>query len=189
MTVVIAHRGASGYLPEHTLAAKRLAYEMGSTVRWTADVFGEPTDGLGLGEKAALERLAERMFRAGEKATLGRFELLEKLGAGGMGEVLAAYDPKLDRRVAIKLISPRWARVGTATGMLRREARAMAQVAHPNVVQIFDAGFYEGHAWLAMELVEGPNLVEGRRVEKVCDILGSLKLCRARVTKEDLRVR
>src|SRR5262249_53228809 len=72
---------------------------------------------------------------------IGRYVLTAKLGAGGMGVVHAAYDPQLDRRLALKLV-----RDDHASGRdprherLLREARAMAQVDHPNVIRVFDAG-------------------------------------------------
>ncbi|MEM6996691.1 MAG: hypothetical protein AAF721_39670 [Myxococcota bacterium] len=73
---------------------------------------------------------------------VGRFQLLSKLGAGAMGIVYAAYDPKLDRKVAIKLVD--LSRVGTnvtdAQVSLEREARAAATLAHPNIVTVFDVG-------------------------------------------------
>ncbi|HYV66465.1 MAG TPA: serine/threonine protein kinase, partial [Myxococcales bacterium] len=75
-------------------------------------------------------------------ATIGRYIVLEQLGIGAMGVVLLAYDPELDRRVALKLIKPSaWA--GPESDLrsrLRREARAMARLAHPNVVAVYDVG-------------------------------------------------
>ncbi len=89
-------------------------------------------------------------LRAG--ATVGRFVLLHRLGAGGMGVVYKAYDPSLDRSVALKLL--RSAERSTA-----REAKALAQVAHPNVVPVYEAGEHDGRTFVAMELVEGTTLV------------------------------
>jgi predicted Ser/Thr protein kinase len=82
---------------------------------------------------------------------LGRFEMRRLLGKGAMGDVWAAYDPELDREVAIKLL-----RVTSAR--LRREAQAMARVHHPNVVRIYDLGTADDHAFCAMELVDGETL-------------------------------
>ncbi|MEM7160063.1 MAG: protein kinase, partial [Myxococcota bacterium] len=92
-------------------------------------------------------------------ASIGRFVVLEPLGAGGMGVVYAAYDPQLDRRVALKLV-----RTDTdhdparARERLIREARAMAKLSHPNVVGVFDVGMVGQAVFVAMELVEGQNL-------------------------------
>jgi tRNA A-37 threonylcarbamoyl transferase component Bud32/tetratricopeptide (TPR) repeat protein len=94
-------------------------------------------------------------------ATIGRHLVIERLGAGAMGVVYAAYDPELDRKLAIKVIAPQ-PRPGEdlATARLRvlREAQAMARITHPGVVQIFDVGTHDGQIFLAMELVDGETL-------------------------------
>jgi eukaryotic-like serine/threonine-protein kinase len=86
---------------------------------------------------------------------LGRFVVLEEVGAGGMGRVLRAYDPKLQREVALKLMHTADA---TATERMLREAQAMAQLSHPNVLPIFDVGEHEHGLFLAMEFVRGHTL-------------------------------
>jgi len=89
------------------------------------------------------------------KGPFGRYILDEKLGAGAMGVVWSAHDPKLGRKVALKLLR----RYDTALiDRLVREARSMAQVSHPNVVGVFDVGESEGSAFIAMELVNGRSL-------------------------------
>ncbi len=85
---------------------------------------------------------------------VGRFELVEKLGQGGMGEVFVARDPVLDREVAIKLV--RTGR-GDANHILR-EARALARLNHPNVIAVYDADLVDGEVYIAMELVRGRDL-------------------------------
>ncbi len=93
-----------------------------------------------------------------------RFTLLESVGRGGMGEVFAAYDPQLDRRVALKLVSAaRRARRRHGRDELLAEARAMAKVSHPNVVPVFEVGLHEPEVgepsvFLAMEFVRGKTL-------------------------------
>lgn len=90
---------------------------------------------------------------------IGRYLVLERLGAGGMGEVFAAHDPELDRRVALKLLHRTLD--GDATlgrSRLIREAQAMAKLAHPNVIAIHDVGTVDGQIFIAMELVEGETL-------------------------------
>ena len=105
---------------------------------------------------AAPSRQAEDQ-RGDELRKLGRYILYDVLGSGGMGVVYAAFDPKLNRRVAIKLL-----RAGTrgpsASERLLREAQAMAQLAHPNVVAIHDVGTVEDRVFLAMEFVPGVTL-------------------------------
>ena len=92
---------------------------------------------------------------------LGRYVILETLGAGGMGVVYAAYDHDLDRKVAIKLLRPELGRADeTSTGVTRlmREAQAMAKLNHRNVVAVHDVGTHEGAVFVAMEFVEGETL-------------------------------
>lgn len=84
----------------------------------------------------------------------GRYELLSEIGRGGMGVVYEARDPMLGRRVALKVIH---ADAAVSQDLLR-EAQAMARVAHPNVVNVFDAIVEDDRVFLAIELVRGPSL-------------------------------
>ena len=86
---------------------------------------------------------------------VGRYELLRIVGRGGMGTVYAAHDPQLDRQVALKLLHP-GRRTTSAT--LVSEAKALARLDDPHVVQVFDAGDHEGEVFIAMQLVEGDDL-------------------------------
>src|SRR4051812_22882077 len=88
---------------------------------------------------------------------IGRFVVLGPVGRGGMGEVYAAYDPELDRKVAIKLLR---ARGGSADGRARllREAQATAKLQHPNVVVVYDVGTFGESVFIAMEFVEGRTM-------------------------------
>ncbi len=90
-------------------------------------------------------------------STLGRYELVERLGAGAMGSVFSAHDPLLDRRVALKVLHPD-RRGARGVQRLQREARALARLSHPNVVTINDVGVDGDRVYLAMELVEGRTL-------------------------------
>jgi tetratricopeptide (TPR) repeat protein len=96
---------------------------------------------------------------------LGRYVVLEALGEGGMGIVYAAYDPELDRRVAIKLLR---AGHGDPEARLRllREAQAMARLSHPNVVAIYDVGTFDGQVFMALELVRGRSVGDWLKVSK-----------------------
>ena len=88
---------------------------------------------------------------------VGRFILLREVGRGGMGSVFAAYDDTLDRQVALKVVRPApYATDGHAR--LVREARALARLAHPNVVAVYDVGEFAGHVFIAMELIAGETL-------------------------------
>ncbi len=89
---------------------------------------------------------------------VGRFVLLERIGKGGMGVVYLAYDPELDRRVAVKLVAASDGTDDASTARLFREAQALAQLSHPNVVAVHDVGRTEGGIYVAMEYVEGVTL-------------------------------
>jgi serine/threonine protein kinase/tetratricopeptide (TPR) repeat protein len=91
-------------------------------------------------------------------ASIGRYVVLGLVGRGGMGEVYAAYDPELDRKVAVKLLRVKpGAGVSLTEGRQRtlREAQAIARLSHPNVVVVFDVGTFEDKVFIAMEFVEG----------------------------------
>src|SRR6187551_1201624 len=91
-------------------------------------------------------------------ASIGRYVVLGLVGRGGMGEVYAAYDPELDRKVAVKLLRVKpGAGVSLAEGKQRtlREAQAIAKLSHPNVVVVFDVGTFEEKVFIAMEFLEG----------------------------------
>jgi serine/threonine protein kinase len=92
-------------------------------------------------------------------ARIQRYTLLYRLGVGGMGSVHAAFDPKLDRRVALKFLRTDLVRSHKQSHRERlvREARALARLSHANVVSIFDVVETEGSVFLAMELIEGSN--------------------------------
>jgi tetratricopeptide (TPR) repeat protein/predicted Ser/Thr protein kinase len=91
---------------------------------------------------------------------MGRYVVLSTLGMGAMGVVLAAYDPDLDRKAALKLMRPRGSRTAVAQARLAREAQALAKLNHPNVVTIYDVGMHQGQVFVAMEFVAGMTLRE-----------------------------
>jgi predicted Ser/Thr protein kinase len=86
-------------------------------------------------------------------STLDRYVIDGVLGRGAMGVVYAARDPELDRAVAVKVLHP-----ASAPERLRREAKALAKLAHPNVVRVYDVGEHAGRTFVAMELVTGDTL-------------------------------
>ena len=94
-------------------------------------------------------------------ASIGRYVVLGLVGRGGMGEVYAAYDPELDRKVAVKLLRVKPGNgVSLTEGRQRtlREAQAIARLSHPNVVLVFDVGTFEDKVFIAMEFVDGNTL-------------------------------
>jgi tetratricopeptide (TPR) repeat protein/predicted Ser/Thr protein kinase len=93
----------------------------------------------------------------GSGARIGRYVVESRLGAGGMGVVYVARDTELARDVALKIVRPR-AEVDATQARLRREAKAMARLSHPNVVPVFDIGTHDGQLFIAMELVDGETL-------------------------------
>lgn len=97
------------------------------------------------------------VLQAGD--TLGRYEIEKLIGAGGMGVLYVARDPKLARRVALKLLRPAYG-IEDGHQRLLREAQAMAGLAHPNVVSVFDIGEANERIFMSMELLEGGTLRE-----------------------------
>lgn len=91
-------------------------------------------------------------------AQLGRFTILQQLGVGGMGCVLAAYDPHLDRKVALKILHRQPGANRRQRDWTLREARALARVAHPHVVAVHEVGEAEEQVYLALEFVDGVTL-------------------------------
>lgn len=109
------------------------------------------------------------MLRPGEVprgTSVGRYLIIERIGEGAMGSVYLAYDPDLDRRVAVKLLRPehREEQAELYRARLIREAQAMARLAHPNVVSVYDAGSFGSRVFVAMEYVDGPNLAAWMKV-------------------------
>jgi non-specific serine/threonine protein kinase len=92
--------------------------------------------------------------------TLGHYRIDEKIGAGGMGEVYRAHDERLDRDVAVKVLPEDVAQDEERLTRFEREAKAVAQLAHPNILAIHDFGTEDGVAYAVMELLEGESLRE-----------------------------
>ncbi len=94
-------------------------------------------------------------------ARMGRYHLRSLVGTGGLGVVFEAWDPELDRRVAVKILRGRSeAAGGPGESRLRREGQVMARLTHPNVIRVYDVGVENGHAFVAMEFVAGGTLAD-----------------------------
>ncbi len=91
-------------------------------------------------------------------ASLAHYKILERIGAGGMGEVFAADDCKLHRRVALKILPRKLASDPSRRDRFEREAKAVAALNHPNIVTIYSIDEAEGIQFLTMEFVSGKNL-------------------------------
>ena len=89
---------------------------------------------------------------------LGPYEILAPLGAGGMGEVYRALDVRLDRAVAVKVLPERLWGDPDALARFEREAKAVAALSHPNILNLHDVGEAGGVSYAVMELLEGETL-------------------------------
>ncbi len=134
-------------------------------LRWT-EPSDEPEPSLGLGTLVGGIDPDEDQVDddLGPGSRLGRYVILARQGVGGMGVVYAAYDPQLDRRVALKLMHRRGAGEDEESGKrLLAEAKASAQFSHPNVITIHDVGTWERRVFLAMEFIDGAPLSKWMR--------------------------
>lgn len=115
-----------------------------------------------LEQQHLLAQLQAEMFGASVSVEFGRYVLGDRLGAGAMGVVYVAQDPRLDRQVALKVLHPDRHLSDARRGhmRLRAEARAISRVSHPNVIEIYDVGEADGRVFIAMELVRGQSLEE-----------------------------
>src|SRR4030095_6305450 len=91
---------------------------------------------------------------------LGRYEIREKIGAGGMGEVYLAQDIELNRKVALKILPPEVAANRDRMERFNREAKAWAALNHPNIAHVYEIGKSDQTSFIAMEFVDGQTLRE-----------------------------
>ena len=111
--------------------------------------------GSGSGSAAVKFRSKERDLSGTQ---LGEYQLVRKIAEGGMGEVYEAVQLKLDRRVAVKLLSEELSREPEFLARFEREAKSAAALNHANVVQVYDYGSADGQFYFVMELVDGVDL-------------------------------
>ena len=104
---------------------------------------------------------------------LGKYQVIDEIGRGGMGTVYRAYDVDLRRHVALKILLPHLVNDGRFLERFRREAVTVANLKHPNIVTVHDANMTAGHYYIVMEMLEGRTLRE--ELER----LGTLPLPRA----------
>ena len=116
---------------------------------------GQRPAGDARGRAVARAKIANALFATDQRVKLGRYHLLERVGEGGMGVVWGAYDPELERRVAIKLVR---AASGASRERILLEGQALAKLSHPNVVAVHDVGVVDDEVYLVMEWVRGHNL-------------------------------
>jgi eukaryotic-like serine/threonine-protein kinase len=107
------------------------------------------------GAEAIRRSVVSALLACERQNKVGRYQLLEIVGVGGMGVVWGAWDPELARRIALKLVHPR---VEAARDRILAEGQALGKLSHPNVVPIYDVGVIEDQVYLVMEWVQGTTL-------------------------------
>jgi len=135
--------------------------------------------------KQMKNRVFGRLFNKRERLKIGRYDVLDSLGHGGMGVVYSAYDDELDRKVAIKVM------IGSvdrdAELRFKREAQAMARLNHANVVSVHEVGEADGRVFIAMEFVRGESLAEycqePRTWQEIIDLY--MQACRGLIAAHD----
>jgi len=120
----------------------------------------------------ARARTEAALFGTAEAVKIGRYRIIERAGAGGMGVVWSAWDPELSRGVALKLAS---AGDAAARARARDEGRALGRLSHPNVVPIYDVLEHADGIFLVMELVKGDTLREAARTQTAPQIVRSYR--------------
>jgi len=128
---------------------------------------------------------------------ISHYKIIEKLGEGGMGEVYLAEDTELDRKIAIKFLSPHYTSDEKIKARFKREAKAAASLNHPNIITIYEVGEFEGKTYIAMEFVDGESLKElidknelstNEVIDIVLQICEGLKIAhKAEVVHRDLK--
>ena len=108
------------------------------------------------GEGGQEETRSFRILAPG--STLSHYRIIEKIGAGGMGEVYLAEDTELDRKVALKVLPPHLCHDDECRMRFKREAQAAAKLNHPNIIHVYEVSEYQGRPFLAMEYVDGRSL-------------------------------
>lgn len=101
------------------------------------------------------------------KQKIGRFEVLRELGKGGQGAVYLAYDPQLDRQVAIKTLR----NLGRNAELLVREARVVSKMQHPNIIPLYDAGEHQGSPYLVYAHIEGRTLAQRLKQDQTLSLV------------------
>jgi serine/threonine protein kinase/tetratricopeptide (TPR) repeat protein len=111
---------------------------------------------------------------------VSHYRIIEKIGAGGMGEVYLAEDAELNRKVALKFLPPHLSQDADCRARFKREAQAAAKLDHPNIVSVFEVGEWQGRPFFSMQYIEGSSLrdlIESKKitVERVIDI--AIQVC------------
>ena len=142
------------------------AHSVNTGVAPSAESTHESEPGDGARPVASAADVAVDGLKKGD--TLGRYLVIEQIGAGAMGVVYAAYDPELDRKIAVKILRPHEGKGDKTRRQERlvREAKAMAKLSHPNVGAIYDVGVHGNQVFLAMEFLSGGTLRDWMTAKK-----------------------
>src|SRR5215203_2278975 len=115
-------------------------------------------DGAGAPDNIPVVAVSEQMLRLESGSTVGRYRIDRLIGAGGMGQVYRAHDPRIERDVAIKVLPSDYAADVERLRRFEQEAHASGALNHPNVLTLYDVGTADGHPYLVMELLDGETL-------------------------------
>jgi len=122
------------------------------------------SDAIAESSRQSISQHSSSSTSASRGADMSRFMIIDELGAGGMGVVFSAYDPELDRKLAIKVLRPdvwKGKAVGEGKRRLMREAQAMGKLSHPHVITVYEVGHADdGGVFVAMEYVDGGTLLD-----------------------------
>ena len=121
-------------------------------------LLGEAPDVDRLAMERARARVKQRLFNIDKPARIGRYEILDPIGGGGMGTVYGAFDPQLQRKVALKVLHPRRLNDARAQQRMLVEGRALAKLDHPNIVKVHDVIIEDQQVIVVMELLVGETL-------------------------------
>ena len=122
---------------------------------------------------------------------VGRYKILELIGEGSMAEVYKAYDPEIDRTLALKILKKEWCLDEEYVGRFMREAKAAGAFSHPNIVTVYDIGQVDNRPYIIIELVDGTPMGDAMKpgtpmpLEQVLSIGGQLAVVQ-RVVSPDL---
>ncbi|MCE9584889.1 MAG: protein kinase [Planctomycetes bacterium] len=182
---------AQSLLKSGRVAPEALQHQLSLMAGSVGKRLGESLEEAGLLPRGEAARLTQTLAPTGDRGTasaaaprkkFGRYEIVRELGRGGMGVVYEGFEPGLRRRVAIKTTLAGDGASQETVDRFLREARAVASLSHPNIVQVFDVGEADGAKYFAMEFVEGMSL------DKVMKQEGALPVRRAlRIAAESAR--
>ena len=119
-----------------------------------------------LADDLVLAQVEQRVLGIAQPVTIGRYRIQRPLGEGGMGRLLLAFDPDLQRQVALKLVAPQRASSSEARRRIVAEARAMARLSDPHVAQVYEVDEIDGQLFLAIEYVDGMSLLAWLTAER-----------------------